>query len=265
VATRIDVDGHPTWIEERGDASSTVLLLHSGLSDSDTMLATLGPSLEQSHRIVAFDRRGHGYTADIDAPFHYEDMAIETIAVLEQVVGGSAHLVGWSDGGIVALLVALRRPDLVDRVVVIGTNFHHDGLLPLEFDEESSAALLEGYSARSPDGADHFPRVLEKFVTMLSTEPTLTTEDLARVAAPTLVLVGDDDLVKLDHTCALYEALPAGQLSVVPAASHLLPIEKPEETNRIILGFLAADAPPETFMPLRRRRASEGPAPTAAG
>ena len=100
------------------------------------------------HRVVSFDRRGHGRTADIDAPFHYDDMATETIGVLEAVVGGPAHLVGWSDGGIVSLLVALRRPDLVRRMVVIGTNVHHDALLPFELDESSpvAAAMYEDYA-----------------------------------------------------------------------------------------------------------------------
>jgi pimeloyl-ACP methyl ester carboxylesterase len=203
---------------------------------------------------VAFDRRGHGFTADTDAAFHYDDMATETIGVLEEVVRGPAHIVGWSDGGIVGLLVALARPDLVNRLVLIGVNFHHDGILPLDLDPSSplAAMMLQSYAERSPDGAEHFGDVFAKFLTMATTEPTLTVDDLRRVTAPTLVTVGDDDLIRFDHTCALYESLPAGQLCVVPRASHALPIEYPDETARIVLSFLAADLPPQTFMPLRR-------------
>ena len=105
-----------------------MVLLHGGLSNSDALLDTIGGPIGAHHRIVAFDRRGHGRTADTDAPFHDDEMAAETIAVLEAVVGGPAVLVGWSDGGIVALLVSMRRPDLVTRQVLIGTNYHHDGL-----------------------------------------------------------------------------------------------------------------------------------------
>jgi pimeloyl-ACP methyl ester carboxylesterase len=255
---RIQINGHPTWVEQRGEGSDTVVLLHGGLSDSDALLDPLSAPLEEHYRVVAFDRRGHGHTADSEAPFHYDDMATETIGVLEQVVGGQAHLVGWSDGGIVALLVALRRPDLVGRLVAIGANFHHEGVLPLDFPPDSPvvAMMAQHYAERSPDGADHFGIVAGKFMTMASTEPTLTVDDLGDVTAPTLVMVGDDDVITLAHTCALYESLPAGQLSVVPGASHALPIERPDETARIILDFLAADVPPATFMPVRRAAGS---------
>ena len=107
---RIEINGHPTWVEQRGETGDTILLLHGGMSNSDTLLDVLSAPLTERHRLVAFDRRGHGFTADTDAPFHYDDMATETIGVLEKVVGGPAHLVGWSDGGIVGLLVALTAP-----------------------------------------------------------------------------------------------------------------------------------------------------------
>ena len=252
---RIEINGHPTWVEQRGnETGDTILLLHGGMSNSDTLLDVLSTPLTQRHRLVAFDRRGHGFTADTDAPFHYDDMATETIGVLEKVVGGPAHLVGWSDGGIVGLLVALARPDLVNRLVLIGVNFHFEGVLPMEFDPSSPVPdmMMQSYAERSPDGAEHFETVFGKFMTMVSTEPTLTVDDLRRVTAPTLVMVGDDDLIKLSHTCALYESLPAGQLCVVPRASHGLPLEYPEETARAVLSFLAADLPPETLMPSRR-------------
>ena len=80
----------------------------------------------------------------------------------------------------------------------------------------------------------------------------MTTEDLARITAPTLVVVGDDDVIELSHTCALYESLPAGQLAVIPATSHAVPMEKPAELSRIIGDFLAGDAAPQTFMSVRR-------------
>jgi pimeloyl-ACP methyl ester carboxylesterase len=254
VGDHIEIGGHPTWVDERGDGAETVLLLHGGMSNSDLLLDVLGDPLAEHYRVVAFDRRGHGYTADTPAAFHYEDMATETIGVLERVVGGRSHLVGWSDGGIVALFVAMRRPELVDRMVLIGTNFHHDGVLPLELSEDSpvAAQLLEAYAARSPDGPDHFGVLFEKFLAMATTEPTLSAGDIAAITAPTLVMVGDDDLPRLAHTCELYETLPAGQLCVIPAASHTLPIERPADVARNVVGFLAAQLPPATLMPIRR-------------
>jgi pimeloyl-ACP methyl ester carboxylesterase len=257
---RVDINGHQTWVEQRGESGDTILLLHGGMSNSDVLLDALSAPLAERHRLIAFDRRGHGFTADTDAPFHYDDMATETIGVLEAVVGGSAHIVGWSDGGIVGLLVALSRPDLVDRLVLIGVNFHHEGFLPLDLDPSSpvAAMMAQSYAERSPDGEEHFGAVFEKFLAMATTEPTLTVDDLTKVTTPTLVMVGDDDLITLDHTCALYESLPAGQLCVVPRASHGLPLEYPEETARNVLSFLAADLPPATLMPVRRAGAASG-------
>ena len=249
----VDIDGHATWVEERGSGAETVLLLHGGLSDSSLLLDTLGEALAGTWRVVAFDRRGHGRTADTADPFHYDDMATETIAVLEQVVGGPAHLVGWSDGGIVALLVALRRPDLVGKLVPIGANYHHDGLAPISLDPDSpiAAMIAEAYGERSPDGLDHFPVVLGKAMALFADEPTLTTDDLKGIAVPTLVMSGDDDGVRLDHTCSMFLSLPAGQLAVVPGSSHGLPIEKPDDVARLVVDFLTS-GPPETFMPILR-------------
>jgi len=253
----VDIGGQPTWVEDRGSGAETILLLHGGLSNSDLLFDTLGAGLGERYRLVAFDRRGHGRTADTDAPFHYDDMAAETVAVVDKVVGGPAHVVGWSDGGIIALLLGIDHRELVGRLVPIGANYHYDGLGPVGLDPDSPvvAMIAQAYAERSPDGADHFPVVLDKSLTMFTTEPTLTPADLARITAPTLVLVGDDEAIRLDHTCSLYEALPAGQLAVVPAATHAVPIEKPADVVRLILDFLAAPEPPSTFMPMRRAHA----------
>jgi pimeloyl-ACP methyl ester carboxylesterase len=251
-----DLDGRPVWVSDVGEGDP-VVLLHGGLGSSDD-LAPQGEALAANHRVVAFDRRGHGRTADGPDPFSYAAMADETVAVLESVVGGPAHLVGWSDGGIVALYVALARPDLVRSLVPIGANFHHDGLLPEFFelgaDDAVTEMLAASYAARSPDGTEHWPEVFAKAVDLWRREPNLTVADLARITAPVLVLVGDDEPIPLSHTCALYEALPNGQLAVVPGTSHVVPLEKAELVNRLIADFLAADGPPATFMPMRRAR-----------
>ncbi len=104
------VAGHSTWIYDSGEGEPTIVILHGGLSNSDELLDAIGPPIGENHRVVAFDRRGHGRTADTEAPFHYDDMATETIAVLDQLIDGPAVLVGWSDGGIIALLSRCADP-----------------------------------------------------------------------------------------------------------------------------------------------------------
>jgi pimeloyl-ACP methyl ester carboxylesterase len=252
--TYTSILGHDTWATIGADKDETVLLLHGGLSESDAMLDTIGAPLSDTYRVAAFDRRGHGRTADTDEPFHYATMADETIAFLEHLGGGPAHLIGWSDGGNVGLLVALRRPELVGRLVVIGSNYHHDGLLPLPVEADSPVLtmLMESYGERSPDGVEHFGDVVMKTLTMFASEPDLTADDLAKVSVPVLVLAGDDDAIALSHTCSLFESISTAQLAVVPGASHALPMEQPEETVRLIERFLTGPAAPATLMPIRR-------------
>ncbi|MEV0206945.1 alpha/beta hydrolase [Streptomyces sp. NPDC050788] len=116
------------------------------------------------------------------------------------------------------------------------------------------APLRDLYTAVTPDGADHWPVVLRKMAAMFAVEPTLTTAELSRITAPTLVVAGDDDMMTLEHTVDLYRAVPDAQLAVVPGTSHAVPLEKPELLNTLILDFLTKDAAP-TMFPVRRGRA----------
>jgi len=248
-----DIGGHRTWFADSGGAGEPVLLLHGGLSDSELLLDRLEPLLGERFRVLAFDRRGHGRTGDTDAPFHYDDMATETIAAIDRLIGAPANLVGWSDGGNVALLVASRRPDLVRALVLIGANYHFNGNMPTQPEGSGPQGLRDRYAARSPDGGEHFTTFLAKSQAMWTTEPTLTTDDLGKISVPTLVMAGDDDLLTLAHTTSLYESLPQGQLAVIPGASHAVVLEKPELVTRLIGDFLTAPGSPKTFMPIRRK------------
>jgi pimeloyl-ACP methyl ester carboxylesterase len=258
MAGYVMIGGQNTWVDDarRSDGEQPVLLLHGGLSNSDLLGDALASTIgDAGFGIVSFDRRGHGRTGDTDAPFHYADMAEETIAVLEQVVGGPAHLVGFSDGGNVALLVTLGRPDLVRSMVCISANYSPEGIdLDIDPEDPVIGMIADAYGAASPDGPDHFPAVLEKTLAMFNSEPTLTTADLAGVTRRSLVVAGDDDAVELSHTCSLFEAISPelAQLAVIPGTSHLVPIEKPELLGRVIVDFLTTDDPPATLMPHRR-------------
>jgi len=270
----LDVLGHPTWYTVQGAGDETVLLLHGGLSNSDALLDSIGGQLGAHRRVAAFDRRGHGRTADTPEAFHYESMVDETIVVIDHI-GGPVHIVGWSDGGIVGLLLALRRPELVGRLVAIGTNYHWNVLPDLagaaasddasggdgtpetaagvgddvSTDDPVVALMAAAYAERSPDGADHFAVVAAKGFHLFGIEPELTVEDLARVPVAVLVMAGDDDLVPLSHTAAFFAGLPEAQLAIVPGASHGLPMEHPLEVVGLIERFLGSDIPPATMMP----------------
>lgn len=238
------------WHDERG-AGDPVVLLHGGLTDSRCFTGNLD-GLADTFRIYLPDRRGHGRTADAPGPITIELMARDTIAFLEQVVGGPARLVGYSAGGTVALWVAMHRPDLVQRLVLVSAVHDLDGLIfKPSADGEMPAELVDAYAGVSPDGRDHFPVVLGKIVDAAATEPGLDPADLRAVTARTLVLAGDDDLVTLDHTVALYRALPAAELAVLPNASHLLLMEHAGTVRAMVQRFLTTDPAP-TYMPIAR-------------
>lgn len=249
--TYADAGGVKTWYAEHGTGDPLVLL-HGGFTDASEFGATI-PALAERFHLYTPERRGHGHTADVPGPISYDLMAADTAAFLDELSIGRSHLVGHSDGANVALLVALARPDLVDRLVLISGNFHHDGLAA-EVDLGDLAAneyLADAYGQVSPDGRGHFPVIADKIYRMATTEPTLDESDLARVAARTLVMAGDDDMISAEHTLRLYRGIPDSELAVVPGTSHALIIEKPDLCNRIILDFLTADPVP-TFMPMRR-------------
>jgi pimeloyl-ACP methyl ester carboxylesterase len=253
----VTIDGVRTYYEVHGDETNDPLvLLHGGIATADSWAGQVGP-LSERYRVFVPERRGHGRTQDVDGPITYDGMAADTAGFLREVVGGPAHLVGWSDGGNVGLILALEEADLVRSLVVIGANFHYDGgmFTPEEMkltpDTEELAYFRQQYQALSPDGPDHWPVIFGKMARMWATEPTLTVEDLARIKTRTLVMAGDDDILKLSHTTAMYEAIPGAQLAIVPGTSHALPMEKPDEVSRLILGFLDSGEP-QTMMPIRR-------------
>jgi pimeloyl-ACP methyl ester carboxylesterase len=259
----VDIGGMKTWFDSWG-SGPPLLLMHGGWATNATW-EPLAPILAEHFRVLAPERRGHGHTPDVDGPITYELMAQDAIGFIERVVGGPTHLVGWSDGGIVALMVAMQRPDLVQKVVPISANFDVSGTIPEVLEGLSSTAagdpgfafLRSAYESVTPDGPEHWPVVFDKMMQMVTTEPTIDPKDLGRITAPTLVVSGDDDIVSLEHTIELYRSIPGAQLSIVPGTSHLLVMEKPDAISGLIFDFLRNDPTP-TMMPISRAAPAPG-------
>lgn len=228
-----------TYYEQDG-AGDPLVLLHPGMADSRAFEANVA-GLASWFTVYRPDRRGHGRTADVAGPISYQLMAQDTIAFLEQVVGGPAHLFGHSDGAPVALLVALERPELVRRLVFASGVFHHEGWAPgaIDLDEETTAFFTDYYGAVSPDGPEHFGVFAAKLHRMHSQEPTLQVADLAGYPGPSLVMVGDgDEEIPIEHTVALWRGLPRARLAVLPGTGHGLPADRPDLCNRLVTDFL---------------------------
>jgi pimeloyl-ACP methyl ester carboxylesterase len=253
MAEYVSLPGVRTWYDEHGDGDPLVLLHPGGAGvDARALGPNVGPLASRFH-VYTPERRGHGRTPDVPGPITFEAMAQDTIAFLETVVRRRAHVVGCSDGATVGLLVALRRPDLIDRLVFAAGVFHFNGWLPQVIDpnNEPPEFLARLYEEVSPDGGDHYPIVVSKLARMHSEEPTLTADDLREVQSRTLIMVADDDEVRLEHAVEMYRAIRDAELMVVPGTSHGLLVEKPDLCNEIILTFLSSD-PVSTMAPVRR-------------
>jgi pimeloyl-ACP methyl ester carboxylesterase len=252
----IEVDGTPVFYETEGDGDPLVLL-HGGLADNSTWAAQFA-GLAPHCRVVAPERQGHGHTPDRPGPITYEAMAEQTVGLLRALELGPANLVGWSDGGMVGILVAAQHPQLVRTLTVCGTAFSYAGYVPgameelvaLTSEDDNIALFAALHAVSSPDGPEHFPEVWNKIRTLWST-PFDWTAIIGRITAPTLVMVGDDDYVSVPHAEEFARRVTRGQLAVAPGASHVLPMEKPELFNQLVLDF-TSNPVPDTMMPIRR-------------
>ena len=252
MAKYVELGTVSTWYDEHG-AGEPLVLLHGGLVDARFLSPNLGPLAEHFH-VYTPERRGHGHSPDVDGPITYQLMADDTIAFLDEVIGAPADLVGHSDGAFVAMLVAMQRPELVNRLVMISGGYNKSGeaMPDMEFDVDEVVQFLgEAYGEVSPDGAAHFPVVVAKIAEMARTEPNLDASELAKVTHRSLVMFSDDDLVTMTHVVEMYDALPNAELAVVPGTSHFLTQEKPHLVNAIVLDFLTNEPVP-TVAAIRR-------------
>ncbi len=229
-----------------------MLLLHGGFGTVEDF-ASQTPKLAKHFKVVAFERPGHGHTADTDKPFSFSIMSEYTVDFIESLGLGPSNLVRWSDGAIISLLLAISRPDLVKRLVCVSGSFNTSSLpardrewlasaTPESF-RKGQAKLVKRYEEATPDGPAHFSVVFEKTRRMWLTEPDIQKEELARISAPTLVMAADRDAVTAEHTLELFRSIKNSQLCIIPGSTHFLLAEKPEATNRAILEFLLTRLP----------------------
>jgi pimeloyl-ACP methyl ester carboxylesterase len=253
----IDIDGLAVFYETEGDGEP-IVLLHGGLADNSTWAAQfLG--LSPHRRVVAPERQAHGHTPDRPGPLTWSAMTDQTVKFLVAQGLGPVDLVGWSDGGMVGTLIAAEHPELVRTLTVTGSGFSDagyvaglvEGLVALPPDDGELALFAALYAEASPDGPEHFTEVWDKVRTMWA-ETFDWTDRVKRISAPTLVIVGDDDFIRVEHAVEFSQTVENGQLAVFPGASHALPMEKPDLFNQLVLDF-TANPTAETFMPLRRR------------
>jgi pimeloyl-ACP methyl ester carboxylesterase len=151
-------------------------------------------------------------------------------------------------------MVAIARPDLVKSIVSIAANFNADGIVELPVFDPAGISDEERteYALMSPDAPETLAIKNAKMHEIWKVEPNIDISDITQISVPTLVMAGDDDVVKHSHSIELYEALPLGQLAIVPGTSHGLVKERPEIVTTLIKSFLSDQSYPITRQPIRR-------------
>jgi pimeloyl-ACP methyl ester carboxylesterase len=227
-----------------------VLLLHGGFFMAEDWVGQI-PALSENHTVIAMDTRGHGRTTLGSKPLSYSQLSDDAAGVIEQMGLGPVHLVGWSDGGTAALGLALRRPDLLKSLVLLGTPFSTDNYGPEalrgidDFLRPAPMLLvllaIRWLVAPSPKRGSEF---LAQMRRMWKEEPDFTLEELSRIEAPALVIACDRDEFLSPagdpyHVFrALTDALPNGRMAPVPGGTHTVSIERPDTINRLLLEFI---------------------------
>jgi pimeloyl-ACP methyl ester carboxylesterase len=229
------VNGLDMYYEVHGDGPP-LLLLHGG---ANSIPDSWVPLFVPQFKVIAPEQMGHGRTADVvDRPFHYHDMAEDTVELMRRLAIGSAVIVGYSDGGIIGLDIAIHHPRRVASLVLTGANSRIDGYTAeaqawaRTFDP-AAEPVSDTYARLSPDGPGHWPAFQARLQRMWVSEPAFTREELARIAVPTLLVIGDGDIVTPEHAVEMFRTIPGARLCVVPNAGHGV---MPWET---VLGFLA--------------------------
>jgi pimeloyl-ACP methyl ester carboxylesterase len=228
-------DGVTLYYETYGEGEP-LLLIHGNGGSIGWMAAQI-EHFKAHYKVIAMDSRDQGKSADSTTPITYEKMTDDLAALLDHLKAGPADVVGWSDGGIETLLLGVRHPDKVKKLVSMAANLEPStqAIYP-----ETDAWLKQMLGsvpadvAKSPEG-----KRLLKVAGMMTKEPNIAPNLLGKVAAPTLVLAGDHDLIQLKHIVTIYEALPNAQLQIFPDSLHTVPHDNPEVFNAAVDRFLS--------------------------
>ncbi|MGH2615234.1 MAG: alpha/beta fold hydrolase [Thermomicrobiales bacterium] len=246
------VNGLQMYYEMHGNAADgqpPLLLLHGGFLSIATSFAQMLPTLAEQRQVIAVEQQGHGHTADIDRPLTFEQEADDTAAALRHLGIEQVDVFGYSDGGNVALGLAIRHPALVRKVAIAGTNITNDGLVPgiYEFMDEMTPEMLGDelrtlYEAEAPRPED-WPVLVEKVKQQVIALEGWTPEQLEGIAAPTLVIAGDADIITPEHAVDVFRHIPHVHLAVLPMRDHFQLTTRPEWLLSMLEEFYAAPMP----------------------
>jgi pimeloyl-ACP methyl ester carboxylesterase len=227
-------DGVKLYYEVYGTGEPLLMVHGNGGSMSD--LRNQIAHFRKRYMVIAMDSRDHGRSADSAETLTYEKMTDDLAALLEHLKVGPVNVLGWSDGGIEALLLGIRHPARVKKLVAMAANLNPtaDAFSP------EILALIKTMMADIPAAARDTPdgkRSL-KVTGMMLVEPNIDAKALETITAPTLVLAADHDVIRDEHTIDIYHHIPNSQLAIFPNATHMIPYDDPATFNATVERFL---------------------------
>jgi pimeloyl-ACP methyl ester carboxylesterase len=238
------VHGLRMYYEVRGGGRPLVLL-HGGMHTIELTFGPLLDELAENHRVIAVELQGHGRTEDIDREMTLGNHAADVAALLGELGVAQADFFGFSLGGMVALELAVTRPALVRRMVLAAVPYRPEGYheLPPGSDRLPTEADYRewelAYRRVAPE-PDHFAELLTRTSAMVAALEGWSAEQLRALRPPTVLLLGDHDLVRLPHAVEMFDLIPDARLAVLPGATHMDLARRPEQVLALVGPFLAA-------------------------
>ena len=228
-------DGVTLYYETYGEGEP-LLMIHGNGGSIGTMAAQID-HFRTKYKVIAMDSRDHGRSSDSPGALNYEVMTDDLAALLEHLKVGPAYVLGWSDGGIEALLLGMRHPAKVKMIAAGAANLNPTAeALP-----QATLTLVEKMLASMSDSAKATTTGRREFkvMSMMTKEPNIAPAQLATITVPTLVMAADQDLIRGEHTLAIFNHLPLGQLAIFPNATHMIIFDDPATLNGTVARFFA--------------------------
>ena len=222
-------------------AGDPVLLIHGGLGHADIWAAQVA-DLMKDHLVIVADSRGHGRSSRTAEPFGYDLMSSDYLALLDFLKIDEVDLVGWSDGGIIGLDIAMSHPERLDHLFAQAANITTDGVDPAVAKDEVFGAYITwmsgDYAAMSPT-PDQFDPFVAQISEMWATQPNWTDEQVAAIKVPTAVVAGAyDEAILRPHTDKIAALIPGSTLVILPDASHFAMLQAPDEYTAAVRAFI---------------------------
>jgi len=251
-------DGLTLYYETYGSGEPLLLIHGNGGSIGD--FAAQIPFFRTRYRVIAMDSRDQGKSSDSSGSLTYEKMTDDLAALLDHLNTGPVNVVGWSDGGIEALLLGIRHPQKVKKIVAMAANLNPT-------DKAVQPEIIAGVKkmiAEMPATVRNTPQGRRELrvISIVLEQPNIDPRALEKIIAPTLVLASDHDLIRDEHTVEIYHHLPNGRLAIFPSATHMIPFDDPATFNSTVERFLRTplvtiDRVNDVFKSLEKMRATQ--------